>query len=128
MTCTSLACGARSGPPTERSHVQTTPRLACRLSYAPCSTSSLLASRSEVHTSVCRCRAKNHILAGERLPPLSHLYHGAGDYNCRKCDSLLHLGDKKFCRSEMKINTAPYFSTAQLTWRRSFREMRYIKR
>ncbi len=45
-------------------------------------------------------------------PPVSHLYHRAVDYNCWKRDSLLHLDDMKFCRSEMKISTAPHFSTA----------------
>lgn len=101
---TAPACRARPRGQMERSHVQTTPRLARRLSYVPALHPPILVScrlRCEVHTSVCadaERRITSSLVSG--CPGFSFLNHKAVDYNWLKCDTLLHRGDKKFCHDE----------------------------
>ncbi len=95
---------------TERSHIQTTPRLARRVFYAPAlhPPSHLLQARLwSSHLGELRIAS----LLVSCSPRFSFFNHGAVHYNRRECDFLLYLGDKR--KSVMvKINAAPYLSTA----------------
>lgn len=109
----------------ERSHVQTTPRLACRLSYAaaldpPLSSPAGLVVKFTHHPA----NTERRITSNSH----SNFYHWAVDYNCWKCDSLLHLGGNTICHDVMKINSAPisaaYWTCSTFKFERSsFRKM-----